>query len=67
MGAANSLRWKEDPGLCEEVDAVVDTIVRAAEPDGFFEPIPRASSAPWSIPITCGVDELRPQGSQPDW
>jgi hypothetical protein len=42
MGAANSLRWKEDPGLCEEVDAVVDTIVRAAEPDGFFEPISKS-------------------------
>jgi uncharacterized protein len=42
MGAANSLRWKGDPALRAEVDAVVDGIERAAEPDGFFEPIPKS-------------------------
>jgi uncharacterized protein len=42
MGAANSLRWKEDAGLRAEVEAVVDGIEKAAEPDGFFEPIPQS-------------------------
>ena len=41
MGAANSLRWKDDPDLRAEVEAVVDGIDKAAEPDGFFEPIPK--------------------------
>jgi uncharacterized protein len=39
MGAANSLLWKEDPELRAELEAVVDGIEQAAEPDGFFEPI----------------------------
>ena len=42
MGAANSLRWKTDAALRAEVEAVVDGIERAAEPDGFFEPIDRS-------------------------
>ena len=42
MGAANSLRWKDDPELRAEVYAVVDGIERATEPDGFFEPIPKS-------------------------
>ena len=42
MGAANSLRWREDPTLRQEVEAVVDGIQKAAEPDGFFEPIPKS-------------------------
>ena len=42
MGAANSLRWTEDPVLRAEVETIVDSIETAAEPDGFFEPIPKS-------------------------
>jgi uncharacterized protein len=42
MGAANSLRWKEDPELRAEVESVIDGIDTATEPDGFYEPIPKS-------------------------
>ena len=42
MGAANSLRWREDAELREKVSEVVDCIVGSTEPDGFYEPIPKS-------------------------
>lgn len=42
MGAANSLRCRDDVELRASVEAIVDGIERAVEPDGFFEPIPKS-------------------------
>lgn len=42
MGAGHSLRWQEDAELRARVEEIVETIDTAREPDGFFEPIPKA-------------------------
>ncbi len=43
MGAANSLRWVEDPELRNRVTQIVDEIEQTAEPDGFNQPIPKSA------------------------
>lgn len=42
MGAANSLRWREDPLLRERLNQIIECIDATKEPDGFFEPIPKS-------------------------
>jgi DUF1680 family protein len=41
MGAGNTLRWIEDPGLRERMNQIVDVIDECREPDGYIMAYPK--------------------------
>lgn len=41
MGAGNTLRWIENPGLRKEMDQIVDVIDECKEPDGYIMAYPK--------------------------